>query len=148
MLTVIWSEPGGHLQWDEISIGKISQTLKDKYPRFLEIVHAAFDIGRGFSQFSPDVLYQKALETGMENVRKYDYLSLSTPVSNERIQSWNITGLSKLLPLAMINSKKESDPIVAQKKAADMIEELKGLFSKGVNGDWAFGVVVAQKPAA
>lgn len=82
----------------------------------------------------------------MQNVQKYDYTSLAAPVSNERVHRWTISRLSKLLPVAMMGSKNEFDPITAQQKAAEMIKELQDLYAKGVNGDWVFGIVIAQKP--
>lgn len=84
----------------------------------------------------------------MVNVKQHDYTTLSSGLTNERVQKWNMAGLSKMLPIAMVSSNKESDPTVAQAKAAVIVEELKDLFSKGVTGDWSFGVVVAQKPAS
>jgi hypothetical protein len=139
------SESGGCIQWEEIRIGKISQTHKEDHPRFTKIIHTAFDHGAGFSWSSPKVIYRHAQELGMVNIKKYDYNSLSAPVANEMVQQWSTIGLSKLLPIALVGAKKESDPAMAQVKGAQMMDELKKLYAKGVNGDWTFGTVVAQK---
>jgi len=142
LLSII--KPGGYLQWDEVCLGKGSQTHADEYPRALEIIHNAFTTPVGFSWDAPEFIHKISQEAGMQNVRKYDYDSALSTMPNKRLQQWSFAWLPKLLPVVVLKSG-ETDPEVVKVKVAEMIKELEDLYSIGVNINWAFGTVVGQK---
>ena len=138
-------EPGGYLQWSDLSIIDITSNVQPPPERWMEIhkSHISSAIASGYAPSLPSKVESLCREYGLEGVQRTEYSTVlegNLALSHE----WERKGMQVIIP-ATLRLRQGLDEVQAKEKSESILQELEDFRQQGVALNMPFITLIGRK---